>query len=176
VYIDDVVRTFVGLLDSKRELTFNFGEVQPVFNVTLQTIADTLLRFRDIRVTLISPDFSDPFVKRLYPTFLSYLELTEFAYPLNQRKDDRGALAELLKSEHFGQIFVSRTKPGITRGNHFHDSKIEKFCVLEGEAVVRFRHIVTNQIVAYPVKGTDFKVIDIPPGYTHSIEIPVQRN
>jgi UDP-2-acetamido-2,6-beta-L-arabino-hexul-4-ose reductase len=119
---------------------------------------------------LISPDFSDPFLKRLYPTFLSYLALTEFAYPLNQRKDDRGALAELLKSEHFGQIFVSRTKPGITRGNHFHDSKIEKFCILEGEAVVRFRHIVTNQIVAYPVKGTDFKVIDIPPGYTHSIE------
>jgi len=170
VYIDDVVRTFVGLLDSKRELTFGFGEVLPVFNVTLQTITDTILHFKDIRTTLISPDFSDPFVKRLYPTFLSYFEATEFAYPLNQRTDDRGTLAELLKSPQFGQIFVSRTKPGIIRGNHFHDSKIEKFCVLEGEAVVRFRHIVTDEVVAYMVKGTDFKVIDIPPGYTHSIE------
>jgi UDP-2-acetamido-2,6-beta-L-arabino-hexul-4-ose reductase len=151
-------------------MTFNFGEVQPVFKVTLQTIADTILRFKDIRKTLIAPDFSDPFVKRLYPTFLSYLEIDEFAYLLNQRVDDRGTLAELLKSPQFGQIFVSRTKPGITRGNHFHDSKIEKFCVLEGDAVVRFRHMVTDEMVAYPVKGTDLKVIDIPPGYTHSIE------
>jgi UDP-2-acetamido-2,6-beta-L-arabino-hexul-4-ose reductase len=170
VYIDDVVRTFVSLLDSKREPAFSFGEILPVFSVTLQALADTILRFKDFRTTLIAPDFSDPFVKRLYPTFLSYLETTDFAYSLTQRSDDRGTLSELLKSNQFGQIFVSRTRPGITRGNHFHDSKIEKFCVLEGEAVVRFRHIVTDELVAYQVKGTDLKVIDIPPGYTHSIE------
>ena len=170
VYIDDVVRSFVGLLDSVQDHTFAFGEVRPVFTVTLQTIVDTILRFKDIRMTLVSPDFSDPFARRLYPTFLSYLEPTEFAYPLKGRTDDRGTLAELLKSHQFGQIFVSRTRPGITRGNHFHDSKIEKFCVLEGEAVVRFRHIVTSAMSAYQVKGTDFKVVDIPPGYTHSIE------
>ena len=170
VYIDDVVRKFGSILDSKQELTFSFGEIQPVFSVTLQTLADTLLSFKDIRTTLVAPDFSDPFVKRLYPSFLSYLDTTEFAYSLNQRTDDRGTLAELLKSRQFGQIFVSRTKPGITRGNHFHDSKIEKFCVIEGEAVVRFRHVVTDEMVAYQVKGTDFRVVDIPPGYTHSIE------
>ena len=170
VYIDDVVRSFLTYLDSKPECTFELCEVEPVFNVTLQAVADTILRFKEMRSILVSPDFSDPFVKRLYPAYLSYLEPTEFAYPLSKKTDDRGTLAELLKSHHMGQIFVSRTKPGVTRGNHFHDSKIEKFCVLEGEAVVRFRHIVTNETVAYNVTGTDFKVIDIPPGYTHSIQ------
>ena len=170
VYVDDVVRTFIEVLDLTPEQSAASAEVQPVFKVTLQTIADTLLRFKEIRTTLIFPDFSDPFVKRLYPTFLSYLGVDDFAYSLTQRTDDRGALAELLKSPQSGQIFISRTKPGITRGNHFHDSKIEKFCVLEGEAAVRFRHIVTNDMASYQVKGTDFRVIDIPPGYTHSIE------
>ena len=69
-----------------------------------------------------------------------------------------------------GQIFVSRTKPGITRGNHYHHTKTEKFLVLEGEAVIRFRHIEGDEILEYPVSGEDYRVVDIPPGYTHSIE------
>jgi UDP-2-acetamido-2,6-beta-L-arabino-hexul-4-ose reductase len=76
----------------------------------------------------------------------------------------------LLKSPHFGQIFVSRTLPGITRGNHYHDLKVEKFCVLEGEAVIRFRPVLDDEVTEHRVSGRDFKVVDIPPGMTHSIE------
>jgi UDP-2-acetamido-2,6-beta-L-arabino-hexul-4-ose reductase len=79
-------------------------------------------------------------------------------------------LAELMKSQHIGQIFVSRTRPGITRGNHYHDSKVEKFMVLEGDAVIRFRHVLGGEVIEYPVSGHEFRVVDIPPGYTHSIE------
>ncbi len=75
----------------------------------------------------------------------------------------------MLKSPCFGQIFVSRTRPGITRGNHYHDTKVEKFAVLSGEAVVRFRHVLDSEVIEYPVTGDSFRVIDIPPGYTHNI-------
>ena len=84
--------------------------------------------------------------------------------------DNRGWLFELIKSEQFGQIFVSTTHPGITRGNHGHDTKVEKFCVIQGQGVIRFRHVVTHEIVEYKVSGESIQIVDIPPGYTHSIE------
>jgi UDP-2-acetamido-2,6-beta-L-arabino-hexul-4-ose reductase len=126
--------------------------------------------FRDSRHSLLLPDFSDPFLKRLYATYISYLEENDFAYQLTIREDARGELAEFLKQAHFGQIFISRTKPGITRGNHFHHTKVEKFLVVDGDAAVRFRRIDGTDIIEYRVSGKDFKVVDIPPGYTHSIE------
>jgi UDP-2-acetamido-2,6-beta-L-arabino-hexul-4-ose reductase len=79
-------------------------------------------------------------------------------------------LAEFIKSKNFGQIFVSRSRPGVTRGNHYHHTKIEKFFVVEGEAVIRMRQIESSEVLEYRVRGEDFQVIDIPPGYTHSIE------
>ena len=85
------------------------------------------------------------------------------------KHDNRGWLAEFIKSEHFGQVFISRTKPGITRGNHWHHTKVEKFLVIEGEAVVKFRRIGGEDIIEYPVSGEKLKVVDIPVGYTHSI-------
>jgi len=79
-------------------------------------------------------------------------------------------LAELLKSKAFGQIFVSRTKPGITRGNHSHDTKVEKFCVLDGQAIIRFCDVRGKDVIEYKVSGEKITIVDIPPGYTHSIE------
>jgi len=89
---------------------------------------------------------------------------------MDMKKDNRGELAELIKSVQFGQIFVSRTYGGITRGNHYHDSKVEKFCVLQGEAAIRFRHIGSDEVIEYQVSGKNWEVLDIPPGYTHHIE------
>ncbi len=86
------------------------------------------------------------------------------------KTDNRGGLAEFLKSPSFGQIFVSRTKPGIVRGNHYHHTKTEKFFVVEGEAVIRFRHILGTEVIEYRVNGKEYRVVDIPPAYTHSIE------
>jgi UDP-2-acetamido-2,6-beta-L-arabino-hexul-4-ose reductase len=116
------------------------------------------------------PNFSENFTSRLYATFLSYLAKDDFGYDLSQKCDPRGSLAEFVKSPSFGQVFVSRTHPGITRGNHYHHTKAEKFFVVEGQAVVRFRSILNGEVLEYKVEGNDFRVIDIPPGYTHSIE------
>jgi UDP-2-acetamido-2,6-beta-L-arabino-hexul-4-ose reductase len=168
-YVDDVVAPFMAELTEMRP-GFRMAESLPSHSITLGELADLIKGFRDARQTLRLPDFSLPFVRALYATYLSYLPTDGFAYGLDVKTDPRGRLAELLKQPCFGQIFVSRTRPGATRGNHFHHTKVEKFLVLEGEAVIRFRPIEGDAVTEYPVRGEDFKVVDIPPGYTHSIE------
>jgi len=187
VYIDDVVTAFIRVMGGKHPSSeAPFFHVEPTFHVTLGTLADTICSFKESRNSLMVPTFSDPFVRRLYATYISYLPIDSFSYSLKQEIDPRGELAELLKSPHFGQMFVSRTRPGITRGNHYHDTKVEKFVVLDGESVIRFRSIRPEgrdqraevggprseggDVIEYPVSGREFRVVDIPPGYTHSIE------
>lgn len=143
--------------------------MEPVFQTTLGALLATIQGFRDHRHTLRLPDLSDPFTRRLYSTYVSYLPADGLGYKLPRRDDARGALAEFLKSPSLGQVFLSRTRPGITRGNHYHDTKTEKFLVVDGDAVIAFRHRVTGETVRYPVKGSDFQVVDIPPGWAHSI-------
>jgi UDP-2-acetamido-2,6-beta-L-arabino-hexul-4-ose reductase len=171
VYIDDVV---AALIDAAYRPPGSGkcvqASVQHTHRVTLGRIAETLHAFRGMRTTLTVPDMSDEFTRCLYGTYVSYLEADKFAYDLQQRSDPRGTLAEFVKQAGFGQIFVSRTFPGITRGNHYHHTKTEKFLVLEGDAVVRFRAILGGDVIEYPVRGADLKVVDIPTGYTHSIE------
>jgi UDP-2-acetamido-2,6-beta-L-arabino-hexul-4-ose reductase len=169
VYIDDVISAFLACLDRAPHGCEN-RDVSPSFGVTLGDLVRQIEMFRDSRHSLLLPDFSDLFLKRLYATYISYLKDDDFAYQLTIREDARGGLAEFLKQIHFGQLFISRTKPGITRGNHFHHTKVEKFLVAEGNAVIRFRRIDGTEIIEYRVSGKDFKVVDIPPGYTHSIE------
>ncbi|MCG2660187.1 MAG: capsular polysaccharide biosynthesis protein CapF, partial [Kiritimatiellae bacterium] len=122
------------------------------------------------RKSLYLPDFSGDFTRKLYGTFLTYLDTADFAYDLEQKHDARGCLVEFVKSHSFGQIFISRTHPGITRGNHYHHTKAEKFLVVEGEAIIRFRLVRGGAVIEYRVNGQDLRVVDIPPGYTHSIE------
>jgi UDP-2-acetamido-2,6-beta-L-arabino-hexul-4-ose reductase len=169
VHIDDVVAQFMTHVDVEA-VGVTRGEVQPTFTASLGELADRIRGFRAMRDTLLVADASDPFIRRLLGTYTSYLPPGDLAYPLEQRTDARGTLAELLKSPRFGQMFVSRTQPGVTRGNHYHDIKVEKFCVLEGDAVIRFRPILGDEVTEHRVSGTDFKVVDIPPGVTHSIE------
>ena len=170
VYINDVIRCFLAEIAMVGPSGVHYRQANPAYPVTLGRLAALLHSFRQSRQTLQVPDFSDAFSHKLYSTFLSYLAPDAFAYDLTKRVDPRGSLAEFVKSPALGQIFVSRTKPGITRGNHFHHLKTEKFLVLEGQAVIRFRHIQSNACIEYPVTGEDYRVVDIPPGYTHSIE------
>lgn len=170
VYIDDVVKTFLGMVENPPASRAGYYEVEPVFKIKLLEVAELIKSFKESRKNLILPDFSDPFIKRLYATYISYLPENEFAYKPELKVDNRGQLAELLKSPHIGQIFISRTKPGITRGNHYHDTKVEKFMVIDGEAIIRFRNILNGNLIEYNVSGTEFQIVDIPPGYTHSIE------
>ncbi len=169
VHVDDVVAEFLRAR-ADRAPASKRGEVTPVFRTTVGKLAAHVSAFAASRRTLQVPDFSDPFVFRLYATYLSYLPEGTFAYDLEKRVDARGTLAEFTKSAAGGQIFVSRTHPGITRGNHWHSLKTEKFFVLEGDAMIRFRSVDGSHVMDYRVTGTDFRVVDIPPGYTHSIE------
>lgn len=171
VYVDDVVSDFIGALhDGEPGFTESIRTVLPTYTLTLGELADRIRRLRDIRTSLVMPDLSDSFMRCLYATYLSYLDSEDFSYPLDWKTDNRGSLAEFLKSEHFGQMFISRTHAGIIRGNHYHDTKVEKFCVLQGNALIRFRHILGNEVLSYAVTGEKPVVVDIPPGYTHSIE------
>lgn len=171
-YIDDVVSSLTSEIPYAEELHetgFAFGDDILSHSVTLGELAELIVSFRESRRTLFLPGFDSRFVRALYATYLSYLDGEDFAYGLTIRTDDRGSLAEMLKGEPFGQIFVSRTKPGITRGNHYHHTKTEKFLVVEGDAVIRFRRIDGTDVIEHRVSGSDFRVVDIPPGYTHHI-------
>jgi len=175
VHIDDVIRHFIAELDEPWAGGVVWRHVLPVFRVTVGRLAEIIRSLRSMRNTLHTPDFADPFIRKLYGMYLTYLDENDLAYSLTQHSDERGCLAEFIKSQHFGQLFVSRTRPGITRGNHFHHTKAEKFLVLEGEAIIRFRPIQGSEnsdqgVIEYRVSGKDFRVLDIPPGYTHNIE------
>ncbi|MCI5146116.1 MAG: SDR family oxidoreductase [Candidatus Electrothrix sp. AR3] len=168
VYIDDVVAEFLRHLDGhfdRQRYT-----VPRTFRVTLGDLAERIQQLHAIRESLMIPNLADDLTKCLYATYLSFVPDDNFSSPVLMHNDERGWLFELIKSEHFGQIFVSKTLPGITRGDHYHDTKLEKFCVIQGQGIIRFRHVHCNDIIEYPVNDTAITVVDIPPGYTHSIE------
>jgi UDP-2-acetamido-2,6-beta-L-arabino-hexul-4-ose reductase len=170
-YIDDVVEAFIRELTFRPdEKGFRIAEPLPSFKITLRELSGQITQFHQHRQTYHLPDFSSPFVRSLYATYLSYLEPQECSYRLDIKSDNRGSLAEFIKTPFMGQIFVSRTKPGITRGNHHHATKTEKFLVVEGQAIIRLRNIVDDRLVEFEVRGSDYAPVDIPPGYTHSIE------
>ena len=168
-YIDDVVAAFLGELNPGTP-GFRFAEPLVSYQISLGALAETIRSFRQVRSGLYLPDFSRPFMRALYATYLSYLDQADFAYPLAIKSDERGSLAEFIKAPTIGQVFISRTYPGFTRGNHYHHTKVEKFLVLEGEALIRFRPILGTQQIEVHVRGEEFRVVDIPPGYTHSIQ------
>jgi UDP-2-acetamido-2,6-beta-L-arabino-hexul-4-ose reductase len=170
VYIDDVVAAFLNTLEQPPAAgTCERREAGPWHTIALGPLVEMIRGFRASRDTLQVPDFSDPFTKKLYATYLSYLPEDGFAYGLDIKSDPRGSLAEFVKAPPFGQVFVSRTKPGITRGNHYHHTKTEKFLVVQGEGLIRFRRIDGTDVLEYRVRGEEYRVVDIPPGYTHSI-------
>lgn len=171
VFVSDVLNRFLaGIGDAREGGRVATPEVSPVFTPTLGEIEDALAGFGAHRETLQVPDYSDPFLRRLYATYLSYLPEDAFDYGLTKRSDARGSLAELLKSAPFGQVFVSRTNPGVTRGGHYHDIKAEKFVIVEGEGEVTFRNQTDGRRVAVRVRGEDFRVVDIPPGWAHWLQ------
>jgi UDP-2-acetamido-2,6-beta-L-arabino-hexul-4-ose reductase len=168
-YIDDVISAFVEEIDHGQP-GFRFSHDLPFSRITLGELAEKINRFHEVRASLQLPDLSGAFDRALYGTYLTYLDDKTFSFDLEKKSDQRGSLAEFLKAPTMGQIFISRTTPGVTRGNHYHHSKAEKFLVVEGEAAIRFRHIERDQVIEYLVNGDNYRVLDIPPGYTHSIE------
>lgn len=170
VYIDDVVDELINALNGKENRVGNFCEVPIVHTIKLGEIADLLYSFKKSREERSIPDMSDAFTKKLYSTYLSYLPEDQFSYELKMNVDNRGSFTEFIKTPERGQVSVNISKPGITKGNHWHHTKNEKFLVVSGKGVIRFRKVDSDDIIEYYVSGDKLEVVDIPPGYTHNIE------
>lgn len=168
VYIDDVVNTFVSHLQKQEEIK-KYYEIPTVYSKTLGEISDLIHSFKNNRKTLVIEKVGEGFERALYSTYLSYLPEDNFSYELTEHKDNRGAFVEILRTVDSGQFSISTSKPGITRGNHYHNTKNEKFLVIKGEAVIRFRNIYSDKVIEYPVSDKKLEVVDIPVGYTHNI-------
>lgn len=170
IYIDDVVTELIKALECKENKKENYCFVEPVYKVELGKIVFLLKSFKTSRENLQLPDVKDEFSKKLYSTYLSYLPEDEFSYELKTSLDNRGSFTEMLKTQERGQISVNVSKPGIVKGNHWHNTKNEKFIVVSGKGVIRFRKVDSDKIIEYPVSGEKIEVVDIPVGYTHNIE------
>ncbi len=171
VYIDDVINEFVSLLNREvGDFSKHYYDIKRTFRVTLGGLANKLYKIKDIRKTLIVPDLSDTFTKFLHATYISYLDKDDLSYEMDSKEDNRGDFTELIKSNSFGQVSVSKSCKGIIRGNHYHNTKNEKFCIIKGEAVIKLRNILDDKIISYYVSDKKIEVVDIPSGYTHSIE------
>jgi UDP-2-acetamido-2,6-beta-L-arabino-hexul-4-ose reductase len=170
VYIDDVVKELIAALEGHPNKEGDFCKVPAEHRITLGEIVDLIYSFKKSRQNLQVPDLSDAFTKKLYSTYLSYLPEDQFSYPLKMNVDERGSFTEFLKSPDRGQVSVNISKPGITKGNHWHHTKNEKFLVVEGQGVIRFRKIDEDKVYEYFVSGDKLEVVDIPVGYTHNIE------
>jgi UDP-2-acetamido-2,6-beta-L-arabino-hexul-4-ose reductase len=167
-YVDDVVDAFLTEIEGD-QAGIEAGDLVPSLNIQLGELAGRIQAFHEMKSSLAIPDFKGKFNRALYATYLSYVPAQEREQRLKSRCDARGSLAEFVKQDSFGQIFVSRTGPGITRGNHYHHTKTEKFLVVEGDGLIRMRAIGSESIEEYNVTGDLYQVVDIPPGVTHSI-------
>lgn len=171
VYIDDVVQELLQALNGGPHVNEEGYCYVPVeHQITLGEIVDLLYSFRESRRNLMIPDMTDGgFTKKLYSTYLSYLPEDGFSYPLKMNVDARGSFTEILRSVDRGQVSVNISKPGVVKGNHWHHTKNEKFLVVSGKGLIRFRKIGSDEIISYHVTGERLEVVDIPTGYTHNI-------
>lgn len=172
VYVDDVVNELLAALTGGECREGDYCMVSTIHEVKLGDIVDLLYAFKANRETLGVPNVRDVFEKKLYSTYLSYLPQGKFGYPLKMSVDCRGSFTEIIRTSDRGQFSVNISKPGITKGNHWHHTKNEKFVVVSGKGVIRFRDMngMNGDVIEYFVSGEKMEVIDIPTGYTHNIE------
>ena len=170
VYIDDVVEEFIAALNGKPNREGEFCSVKTIYTIKLGNIADLIHSFKNSRENLSVANMNDEFSKKLYSTYLSYLPENQFSYDLNMHIDHRGSFTEFLRTNGQGQVSVNISKPGIVKGNHWHNTKNEKFLVVSGKGRISFRKYGSDEVIEYNVSGDKLQVIDIPVGYTHSIE------
>ena len=182
LYIDDLVEEMLDALEGKEHrCEFDGVTAVPAENgkfccapvthrVTLGEIADLLESFKAQPETLVMPAIPDgSFAKKLYSTYLSYLPEEKVIFPLKMNCDDRGSFTELLRTADHGQFSVNISKPGITKGQHWHNSKWELFIVVSGHGLIRERKIGSDEVIEFEVSGDEIKAIHMLPGYTHSI-------
>ncbi len=170
VYIDDVVDELINTLRDTETREGNYCKVPVEHKITLGEIVDLLYSFKESRTNLSVPDMTEgSFSKKLYSTYLSYLDMNDFSYKLKMNIDARGSFTEIIRTVDRGQMSVNISKPGITKGQHWHNTKNEKFIVVKGHGLIQLRRIGSDEIVNYEVSGDEITVVDMIPGYTHNI-------
>lgn len=168
VYVDDVVSALLAALQAPEPGCVQ-AAVSPEYTTTLGELAAQIGAFADCRTSLMSERVGTGLVRALYATYVSYLPNERFAYPVPQHADARGVFVEMLKTPDSGQFSYFTAHPGITRGGHYHHTKTEKFLVIKGQALFRFRHLLTDERYELRTSGETPVVVDTIPGWTHDI-------
>ena len=168
-YIDDVLEEFFKALNHAPTIQDDYCVVPVTHNIKLGELANVIKSFKEGREDLSISNMGDALTKKLYSTYLSFLPENKFAYDLKMHSDHRGSFTEFIRTPERGQVSINISKPGITKGDHWHHTKNEKFLVVSGEGLIRFRKIDSDDIIEYRVSGEKLQVVDIPVGYTHSI-------
>lgn len=168
-YIDDVVEEFKRAMQNNPTTNEGKCKVPVKHKITLENLANTIYSFKESRNNKTIPNMADSLTKKLYSTYLSYLPKDEFSYDLIMHKDNRGSFTEFIRTIGAGQVSVNISKPNISKGDHWHHTKNEKFLVVSGQGIIKFRKIDESEIIEYEVSDNKLEVVDIPPGYTHSI-------
>ena len=171
VYIDDVVAELIAALNGKANLKEDGYAYVPVeHKITLGEIVDLIDSFAKQPQGLVIPEIPEnSFAKKLYSTYLSYLPKEKVAFPLKMNVDARGSFTELLKTEKCGQVSVNISKPGITKGQHWHHTKWEFFIVVAGHGLIQQRKVGTDEVLNFEVSGDKIEAVHMLPGYTHNI-------
>ncbi|MDB9938795.1 NAD-dependent epimerase/dehydratase family protein [Candidatus Thioglobus sp.] len=168
VYIDDLVSIFIDKLFHMNH-GLEWGQVTPIYHITLGRLANQIRSFGDCRIDLMSERVGNGLVRSLYSTYVSYLPKHKFVYNLPQYGDERGVFVEMLKTHDSGQFSYFTISPGVTRGSHYHHTKTEKFLVVKGDVRMRFRQLMNDDEFEVEVNGGTPQVVDSIPGWVHNI-------
>ena len=168
-YIDDVLEEFIQALSGTPTAAGDFYVVPTIYTTTVSDLASKIQNFKNSRMNLNIENMQDALTKKLYSTYLNFLPEDQFAYDLKMNVDNRGSFTEFIRTPDRGQVSINISKPGIEKGHHWHHTKNEKFLVVSGEGLIRFRKLDASELIEYRVNGEKLQVVDIPTGYTHSI-------
>ncbi len=171
IHVDDVIDRFLALVDgaAAQPDAAGFETAGPVYSTTVGAVADTIRGFRDSRDTGVIGTVGHGLGRALYATYVSYLPVEAFDYPLVRHEDPRGVFVEMLKTRDSGQFSYFTAHPGVTRGGHYHHAKTEKFLVIQGKACFRFRHMLSGETHEIHTTAESPRVVETVPGWTHDI-------
>jgi len=172
IYIDDVIKKFINLMDGLAEkiISNNFKNIEPSYKITVGELAKQIYLFKKISTSKMLPKVGSGLTRALYSTYISYLPIKNFSYPISQNKDSRGSFIEILKTPNCGQFSYFTALPGVTRGEHYHNSKTEKFLVVKGKACFKFFHMDSKIKYELNVNSDNPEIVETVPGWCHSIK------
>jgi len=168
IYIDDVVDEMIKALNKSNQTIYMNIPNETI--ISIGELSSKLLYFNEVEIKGYIPNLENEFDKRLFSTYISYKNEEKLVFKINSIIDSKGSFSEVFKNNNFGQISINVIKQSFEKGNHYHNSKHEKFLVVSGEGEIRLRNIYSDEVFFYRVSENSFQLIDIPPGYVHSIK------